>query len=345
MYKVGICGHFGNNQNLLNGQTIKTKILTEELEKHFGKDAIKTIDTYDWKRNPLLLLYKCYLLMKRCENIIIMPASKGIKVFIPLFSKMNRIFHRKLHYVVIGGWLPKLLRNNPKLVTGLKDFTGIYVETHSMIDVLNKSGLNNVHYLPNFKRLNNLDERELVYSYKEPYKLCTFSRVMKEKGIEDAINVVKTINNSLKKIVFTLDIYGQIDKNYKEQFEKIIEVSPSYISYKGIVNYSKSVEVIKNYFALVFPTYYVGEGFAGTILDAFAAGVPVIASDWKYNKEIIHDKLDGLIFDINNIEMLKMILLEVYKKPNVILEMKMNCLKRAKEYKPENAIKNLIEYL
>jgi glycosyltransferase involved in cell wall biosynthesis len=241
--------------------------------------------------------------------------------------------------------LPKLLRNNPKLVTGLKDFTGIYVETHSMIDVLNKSGLNNVHYLPNFKRLNNLDERELVYSYKEPYKLCTFSRVMKEKGIEDAINVVKTINNSLKKIVFTLDIYGQIDKNYKEQFEKIIEVSPSYISYKGIVNYSKSVEVIKNYFALVFPTYYVGEGFAGTILDAFAAGVPVIASDWKYNKEIIHDKLDGLIFDINNIEMLKMILLEVYKKPNVILEMKMNCLKRAKEYKPENAIKNLIEYL
>lgn len=40
-----------------------------------------------------------------------------------------------------------------------------------------------------------------------------------------------------------------------------------------------------------------------------------------------------------------MILLEVYKKPNVILEMKMNCLKRAKEYKPENAIKNLIEYL
>ena len=112
MYKIGICGHFGNNKNLLNGQTIKTKILTEELEKQLGEDSIKTIDTYGWKRNPLLLLYKCYLLIKSCENIIILPASKGVKVFIPLFSKMNRIFHRKLHYVVIGGWLPKLLKNN-----------------------------------------------------------------------------------------------------------------------------------------------------------------------------------------------------------------------------------------
>ena len=148
-----------------------------------------------------MLLYRCYLLIKSCENIIIMPASNGIKVFIPLFSKMNRIFHKKLHYVVIGGWLPKLLRNNIQLISGLKDFEGIFVETYSMVNALNKLGLNNVHYLPNFKRLNNLDERELVYSYKEPYKLCTFSRVMKEKGIEDAINVVKTINNSLKNSV------------------------------------------------------------------------------------------------------------------------------------------------
>ena len=137
MYKIGICGHFGNNQNLLNGQTIKTKILTEELEKHFGKDSIKTIDTYGWKGNPLLLLYKCYLLIKRCENIIIMPASNGIKVFIPLFSKMNRIFHRKLHYVVIGGWLPKLLKNNLKLINGLKDFEGIYLIMYIIFQTLN----------------------------------------------------------------------------------------------------------------------------------------------------------------------------------------------------------------
>ncbi|MFR3494185.1 MAG: glycosyltransferase [Blautia sp.] len=57
--------------------------------------------------------------------------------------------------------------------------------------------------------------------------------------------------------------------------------SPQYIRYKGMVPFNQSTEVLKNYDALLFPTYYEGEGFAGTIIDAFAAGLPVIASDWK----------------------------------------------------------------
>lgn len=345
MYKVGICGHFGNNQNLLNGQTIKTKILVEELEKHLGQDSIKTIDSYGWKGNPLLLLYRCYLLIKNCENVIIMPASNGIKVFIPLFSKMNRIFRRKLHYVVVGGWLSKLLSNNLKLINGLKDFEGIYVETRSMVSDLNKLDLNNMKYLPNFKQLSILDKSELVYSHAEPYKLCTFSRVTKEKGIEDAINAVKSVNSSLGKVVFTLDIYGQIDENYKDLFEKIMKESPCYISYKGIVNYSDSVDVLKDYFVLLFPTHYKTEGIPGTILDAYAAGVPVISSKWDSFDDIIEEGKTGFGYKLGNISELINILNNIVDKPVIISEMRINCLERAKKYKPEIVINNLLKSL
>ena len=34
MYKIGICGHYGGGKNCLDGQTIKTKIITKELEKN-----------------------------------------------------------------------------------------------------------------------------------------------------------------------------------------------------------------------------------------------------------------------------------------------------------------------
>lgn len=344
MYGIGICGHFGNKQNLLNGQTIKTKILTEELEKKIGRDKISTIDTCGWKKNPIKLLYKCCLLTKECENIIILPAHKGVKVFVPLFAKLNKIFKRKLHYVVIGGWLPKVLKNQTKLLQELKEFEGIYVETHSMINALNNLGLNNVHYLPNFKRLNILKQDDLVYSHSEPYKLCTFSRVMMEKGIEDAISIVKNINNSFGRDIYTLDIYGQIEKEYNERFKEISKDFPSYISYKGLVKYDDSVDVIKEYFALLFPTKFRTEGIPGTIIDAYAAGVPVISSRWDSFDEIVSEGKTGLGYELEALDELESILIDVKEKPQLIINMKKNCIEEAKRYSADNVINELVNY-
>ena len=36
MIKIGVCGHFGGNRNFLDGQTVKTKIITRELQKKYG---------------------------------------------------------------------------------------------------------------------------------------------------------------------------------------------------------------------------------------------------------------------------------------------------------------------
>ena len=46
MKKVCVIGHFGFGENLLNGQTIKTKIVTKELDKQFGADQVVKIDTH-----------------------------------------------------------------------------------------------------------------------------------------------------------------------------------------------------------------------------------------------------------------------------------------------------------
>jgi len=175
MKKVGICGHYGNKQNLLNGQTIKTKVLTDELINILGSKEVDTVDTYRWKHSPFSLFLKCLCLIKNCENILILPAHKGVKVFVPLFLMLNKIFHKKLHYIVIGGWLPGLLADDPKLKHKVGKLDGVYVETLSMIDNLNILGLDNIRLLTNFKRLDILDKSEFIYPVKQPYKLCTFS--------------------------------------------------------------------------------------------------------------------------------------------------------------------------
>lgn len=345
MYKVGVCGFFGDGFKTYNGQTIKTITITTELDEFFGKDNVKRVDTYNWKKNFFILLFKCYNLSRMCENIIILPAQNGIKAFPILFLLTNKLFHRRLHYIVIGGWLPDLLENNSKLRNRVSKFDGIYVETKSMARVLTNMGLNNIRYLPNFKHLEIISESELVYSKDEPYKLCTFSRVMKEKGIEEAIEAVKRINAHKGRVAFTLDIFGQIDDQYKEEFEGIKRRFPGFISYEGIVEANNSVKTLKEYDALLFPTYYEGEGFAGTILDAFASGVPVIATNWKYNSEIIQDRSDGFIYDYKKPFELDSVLDEMLTNKATIISMKKKSLQRARQYLPEVIIQELIQYL
>ena len=118
---------------------------------------------------------------------------------------------------------------------------------------------------------------------------------MREKGIEDAVNAVVSVNTDLGVQAFSLDIYGQVDGAQLEWFESLQTKFPSYIRYDGLVPFDKSVDVLKDYFALLFPTYYEVEGFAGTLIDAYSAGVPVIASDWKYNAELVNENV-GFVY-------------------------------------------------
>ena len=343
MKKVCVVGHFGFGENMLNGQTIKTKTVTTELEKQLGADQVMKIDTHGGAKALLKITVQLINAFKNCKNIIIFPAHNGIKVFVPLCNAINKVFHRKLHYVVIGGWLNELLDEHKKIEAELNTFTGIYVETNAMKSTLSKRGFKNVEVMPNFKDIKILSEDELVYNTEKPYKLCTFSRVMKEKGIEEAVEAVQKVNVEQDRIVFTLDIYGQIDSEQVEWFEKLKSRFPKYVTYKGIVPYDKSVDTIKEYYALLFLTYYEGEGFAGTLLDAMAAGVPVIASNWKYNSEIVITNINGVLVEPKDSSSISNALMKCLDEKWHLMKKEAIC--EAVKYNPSNAIRVLVSRL
>lgn len=338
MIKIGICGHFGGNKIFLDGQTVKTKIITQELKKVY---SVKTVDTFNGKKRILDILFSLLKLLVQCENLIILPAHNSLKIFVPFLIFFNKIFKRKLHYVVIGGWLSEYLKDKEKLKKSLEKFDYIYVETSIMKKSLEKQGFKNITVMPNCKDLKILDEEELIYNAEKPYKLCTFSRVMQEKGIEDVIEVVRNINETSKEIIYTLDIYGQIDENYKERFQKISKEFPVYIKYKGLVPFNGSVDVLKEYFVLLFPTHFYTEGIPGTIIDAYAAGVPVISSKWESFNDVVNSQV-GFGYDFDNIEELKRILNLLKNETTKIFSMKKECLKKASKFNSKKVVKNTI---
>lgn len=343
--KVSVLGHFGEGANLFNGQTIKTKTVTEELQNQLGQDQVLKIDTHGGWKTLLKAPFQIFYALKNSVNVLIFPAHNGLRVYAPLLSFLRRLFNkRKIHYVVIGGWLPKFLLKRQNLSKSLKKFDGIYVETCTMKSALEEQGFENVFVMPNCKKLMVLSESELVYPLGAPYKLCTFSRVMKEKGIETAISVIKQVNDKLSYTAYSLDIYGQVDTTQTGWFESLKLQFPDYVRYCGCVNANQSVGVLKEYFALLFPTYYEGEGFAGTLIDAYSAGVPVIASDWKYNSELINEDV-GYIYPTKDQEAFVNILEEIAMNPDMILSKKRPCLKEAEKYKIDKIVQALIKQI
>lgn len=337
-YRYGIVAHFAEGKNVYGGQTIKTRNFADALEEYLGEGTVLRIDTTGWKKKPFRLILGILQSLSKCEETVILPADRGVFVIPYLVVFLRGLRKIKLHYVVIGGWLPEFVKKHKGLARCLKKFTGIYVETKTMKNAMEQQSFENVIVLPNFKRMQVLEPKQLVYAQSAPYKLCTFSRVLKEKGIEDAVKAVKMVNEILGRTAYCLDIYGKVDDGYKGEFAEFIKTFPGYIRYMGAVDGSRSTEIIKEYFTLLFPTYFEGEGYPGTLLDAFSAGVPVIASDWRYNVEIIGlDK--GFIFETQNMEAFAQILIQLYHTPEYVNAKKMDCLKYAYTMKPENIIK------
>lgn len=263
-----------------------------------------------------------------------------MKVYFPILFFFSKVFDRKIYHDVIGGNLDKYVKANSKFRCYLNSFRINWVETQSMKNKLQECGINNCEVLPNFKRLNVIEAGD--DNYTKPYRFCMFSRVMKEKGVEDAIEAIETINKELTEEVCKLDIFGSIDIGYKKRFKEIIKNTTGAINYKGVIAYDKSVEAIKDYYALLFPTFWDGEGFPGTIVDAFSAALPVVATDWNCNAEIIVNKKNGILYPNKEIKNLKEAIYWMIDNSDKMNDLKANCSMSAKYYQPKNHIDRII---
>lgn len=343
MRKITIVGHFADGKDFNDGQTVKTRNVYKALSEHYGEQEIQKVDTCGFKSRIVSFIFENIKSFSAVRNAIIMPAHNGVKVFVPFFSFLKLFFKTKLNYIVVGGWLPEFLKAHNFIAKLLKKFDGIYVETSSMKDDLEKEGFTNIFLLPNFKYITPLNEDELIYNENPPHNLCIFSRIMEEKGVEDAIDIVKQINGEAGKTIFTLDLYGPIDDGYKARFEEVKANMPDYVNYKGVIDSEKSVNTIKDYFALVFPTKFYTEGVPGTLIDAMAAGVPVISALWVNHKDVFFEGVTGWGYEFNNLNQLKDLLLKATKNPNEFLSMKKTALAQVKDFEPNKSISKLIK--
>ncbi len=343
-YKTSIIGSFGFGKKLRDGQTVKTIEYAKLFENLYGAGRINRVDTYGWRKSPWKLLSHVVEACRCSEIVIMLPERNGLRV-IPWVTMLAKRKGVRLFFSVIGAWLTEYLRWKPVLTKILQKMNGVWVETSRMKSALIASGFTNVHIVPNFKNLAIIDKEELA-PYDSPIlRLCIFSRILKEKGITFAAEALAEVNAKFGKRIFLLDIYGPVSEDYQAEFEVICRKYDAFVNYKGVIEPDQSTTVIKDYFALLFPTLYLTEGVPGTIIDAYSAGVPVISSRWQNFSDVVDEGATGYGFELGNKTDLVELLTVLCNNPDKINSLKKNCLAKATEFSASKAAGKLQKLL
>ncbi len=339
MIKTVIIGQYGEGPQYVTGQAVKTYFIAGWMQKRFGSENVEIINTYGWRKHPVSLLLSIVRAMSRCSNAVILPAQHGVKVFAPLVAGLNRLFRRRIFYIVIGGWLADTLRENRSLLRAVASFDGVCAETESLAADLREVGVPNAWYLPNCRSYLDTPEKELPDEL--PLPVCTYSRVTESKGIADAAEICRKANDILGEDVFRLEVYGMINDDYAEKFRELCEIEKDIMTYCGIKNADEAVDTLKGEFALLFPTYYEGECFAGTVLDAFLSRTPIIANDWKYNSEVIRSGENGFLYPYRDTGTAAGYLAQLYRDSDLYRSIQKGCTEGARRYDSDCVLEEL----
>lgn len=124
-------------------------------------------------------------------------------------------------------------------------------------------------------------------------KILFVGRLEKQKNIE---KIFKIFNGSN----FELDIFGE--GSLKEILEK---ESLGNINFYGKIPHERLIKKYKHY--LFYISLSTHEGNSKTLLEAMSAGCVVIASDIPNNREFIIDDINGLLFDLENNDLMTLI--------------------------------------
>lgn len=257
-----------------------------------------------------------------CSNVYFLERPQGKKNLKYLFQ-LNRIINKNnievIHAHNFGSkhWsiLCKIIKPKLKLVytfhdTKLKDFNSKIYLHNLFIDksiaiskaVYNKakeSGIRKAEVIFNGVDVSKFRSK-IPLQCSERNAIINVSRLVYEKKGQDVL--IKAVNECVKRgVKLHCSFVGQKDGYCTASYEYLKKLVQDlklgeYINFLGSRG---DVDVLlKNSDIFVLPSRF--EGFGLAILEAMAAGVPVVASNIEGPAEIIEDNINGLLFEKEN---------------------------------------------
>jgi len=322
------------------GPGIKNRHLKTGIAGHgVSIDWINTLENRAGSVNELLREMRSY------DYYVLSVSTNGRFALSPLLT-VRLLSDARAVLLPAGGEFADELRNLPPGIRGVyvnifSRFDAILPQTESMVDDLKQIFGDRivVRQLPNLRPEHAIERP----SDRDPntIRAVYVGRVKESKGIRELLDAMETIEDTSVDAV--LDVYGHFlpDDPYEQRFKRDVERTDS-VRFQGELPNEDVIDTLADYDVFVFPTYYDGEGFPGVIVEAFMTGLPVLATDWNYNSEMIVDGYNGRLFDPRSAEDIVENIRWAYQNPDELREMQRNALESSEEYTVENVSRSLI---
>lgn len=342
--KILVLGYFGYRTNQLDGQTVKTRAIYELLKKHYNGEVVFA-DTQEFRHNPKAI-WKFFKDILNCRELILLPCLNNLKYIFPIAFGLSKVIRFGIIHIGIGGWHVEYLSKWPIIRRMLKHIKVNLLETSLTAKELEeKFGFRNIKIFPNFRIYDELSAPEI--NNHQPLRLVFMARINLKKGLDTLSTLCDLFCKNRRSDLISLSIYGPVD-SLKDKDYLVNEIVNrfSFVKYYGVLSPEQINKTLSDKDIFLFPTHYYTEGFPGSILDAYYAGIPVIATNWQHANQFIVDNKSGYIVDFNNPapQMYKHIKF-LLNNPDKLSDMKKHAFEEQKKYTEDSAWEILKNYI
>jgi len=301
MKKLIFVGWVNQGKAPVDGETTKNQYIIAELKKHC---KLTVLDFYQKNRHPWIYLQALWTFITQPKATIILSTSaKNVYGMLKLFKALH--VRRDIIHWVIGGAFGKFVQEGRFQADIFNYVKYNLVQCKGMIAELESAGVTNARFVSNFKPIAYYPDLEKAIAGRtssDKVRFVFLSRIMPDKGCDYLLEAVRMLNEKGLQEKFILDFYGKIDGSYKNDFLQKVNQYEN-VTFHGLLDLrtNEGYDTLATYHAMIFPTYWKGEGFAGVFIDAFIAGLPVLASDWAYNAEILSGEQLGLVYPAHDV--------------------------------------------
>lgn len=317
-----------------NGVTMKNQLFFKRFTEIF--EEVRVVDSWNVNKKPWVLLKMLSALLFHPKFKFIVSGGHTSRHIFNLIYKLG--LKRNVYFWVAGGSLQNAIREGFYNLDVLNSLKAVIVQGRSMRDELIALEIKNAVYVPNSKPINYtpvIEEKGLD----EKIHFVFLSRVHPDKGCDDIFEASRRLNNLGYEDKFDVTFYGSVFDSYADSFYNQISELPN-VSYKGFLDLTKNdgYVMLSSHDVMLFPTYWPGEGFPGIVVDSYIAGLPIIASDWNLNAEVVEDGKTGFIIETKNVDMLCKRMSDFITGQVQLSAMRHYCVKHARNYDFRNVL-------
>jgi len=315
MPKILLIGPRQNKYNLTDtgGVSILFELLIDELSNQ--KINFTIIDTLKANyKNKLMFFHIILQLLKKIpkhEHISLHATMNSFLILAPLIIILSKLFSKKTSIRKFAGSFNDVYHNSNFLKKWiirliLKNTDYLFFETKYLVNEFKKYN-SNIYWFPNVRDASIQMKKQRTFVKKFVY----IGSINKEKGIDELCEAISHLDES-----YTCDIYGPFKfKNEKYSIQYFKEKG---VNYKGSLSASEVLKVMDNYDVLVLPSHR--EGYPGIIIEAFALGIPVIATKLSGIMEMCEDGKNSLLINPKDSEDLLLAIKSINKKKYLELQ-------------------------